>query len=158
MITDLILLILIMVVFIAYTGYIYLNYGITSSISSSILKLPGIKKSFYSFFMLGIAVPFAIVSDTPLGVAAGIFLAIDFAAVAGGDRLQYIIHCIGADVGMLLGMVMLIVDYGQWPLVLVTAIYVVFYQFRKVKNRTWWIEVTVFASAWIGLFYEKILL
>ena len=155
---DIILLSFIIAVFLAYTLGIYFAFGVTSSISSSIHKLKGpVQKSLYSWFMLGIAVPFAIVADTPLGFWAGAFLAIDFAAPAGGDKFQYTLHCIGADVGMLLGMVMLIVDFGQWPIVVITAVYVAFYQFRKVENRTWWIECTVFAAAWLGLLIEKVL-
>jgi hypothetical protein len=154
---NIVLLTFIMVVFLAYTLGIYFAFGVTTSISSSIHKLQGTKKSLYSLFMLGIAIPFMIVSDTPLGWWAGAFLAIDFAAPSGGNKFQYILHCIGADVGMLLGMVMLIVDFGQWPIVAVTAVYVAFYQFRKIENRTWWIECTVFAAAWIGLLIEKVL-
>ena len=155
---DIILLSFIMAVFLAYTLGIYFTFGVTSSISSSIHKLKGpVQKSLYSWFMLGIAIPFMIVADTPLGWWAGAFLAIDFAAPAGGSRMQYIIHCIGADVGMLLGMLMLIIDFHQWPITLITAGYVAFYQFRKVENRTWYIECTVFAAAWLGLLIEKVL-
>lgn len=155
---DIILLSFIMAVFLAYTLGIYFTFGVTSSISSSIHKLKGpVQKSLYSWFMLGIAIPFMIVSDNPLGWWAGAFLAIDFAAPAGGSRMQYIIHCIGADVGMFLGLLMLVVNFHQWPIVLITVIYVAFYQFRKVENRTWWIECTVFAAAWLGLLIEKVL-
>ena len=155
---DIILLSFIMVVFLAYTLGIYFAFGVTSSISSSIHKLQGsLQKSLYSWFMIGIAIPFMIVSDTPLGWWAGALLAIDFAAPAGGDKMQNFLHCFGAEVGMLLGMLMLIIDFGQWLIVIPTAIIVIYLQYYKVKNHTWWVECVVFAAAWIGLLIEKVL-
>lgn len=154
---NIVLLAFIMVVFLAYTLGIYFAFGVTTSISSSIHKLQGTKKSLYSLFMLGIAIPFMIVSDTPLGWWAGALLAIDFAAVAGGDKWQNFLHCFGAEVGMFLGMLMLIIDFGQWLIVIPTAIIVIYLQYYKVKNHTWWVECVVFTAAWIGLLIEKVL-
>ncbi len=154
---NIVLLAFIMVVFLAYTLGIYFAFGVTSSISSSIHKLKGMQKSLYSLFMLGIAIPFMIVSNTPLGWFAGALLAIDFAAPAGGDKMQNFLHCFGAEVGMLLGMLMLIVDFGQWLIVIPTAIIVIYLQYYKVKNHTWWTETVVFIAAWIGLLIEKVL-
>jgi hypothetical protein len=156
--TNLILLIFTTASFLAFTLFVYFNYGIQSSISASIYVLDGaIEKSLYSWFMLAVAIPMMAISNTTLGWWAGGLLAIDAAAVAGGDKFQHTLHCLGAEVGMLLGMAMLWVDFGLWYLVVPTGIIVIVLQYREVKNKTWWIECVVFGAAVIGLLIAKVL-
>ena len=163
---NIVLLAFIMVVFLAYTLGIYFAFGVTTSISSSIHKLQGTKKSLYSWFMIGIAIPFMIVSDTPLGWWAGAFLAIDFAAPTGGDKLNHTLHCIGADVGMGLGVAMLWIVWGMWwltvPAIVIVALLYILGNYKIkgkiwVKNETWWIEWFVYAVVMVGMFIERVI-
>jgi hypothetical protein len=144
--------------FAAFCLFVVLKYGIQSSISASIHVLTGpFEKSLYSWFMLAVAIPMMIISGTALGWWAGALLAIDFAAVAGGDKFQNFLHCFGAEAGMTLGMLMLWVDFGLWYIVVPAGLIVLYMQWQKVKNRTWWTEVVVFAAAVIGLLIAKVL-
>jgi len=155
---NLILLLLSIAVFLSYTLMIYFRYGITSSISSSIHYLPGLQKSFYSFFILGIGLPMMIVSGTALGFLAGAFLCFDFAAVAThDDKIQNFIHTVGADVGMGLGVLMLGINYNQWWLTFIFVLFTLISMRWKYKNHTWWIECFAFLVVITGLLIEKIL-
>jgi len=151
------LLISIAVTSLLYIGYIVIRYGVQSSISASYKNLETpIKKSLYSWFIAFVAIPMMIVSDNWMGVVAGMFLSIDFAAPTGGSKLNMFLHCLGADAGMLLGTAMLGFMFGQWWLVGIAS-FVVVITYWKAKNSTWWIECEVLAAVWIGLLIEKVL-
>jgi hypothetical protein len=154
---SLVLWIIALVVSILYIGYIVLRYGVTSSISSSIHKLEtSVKKSLYSWFIFGVALPMMLISNNTMGFLAGAFLMLDFAAVSGGDKLQGAIHMIGANVGMLLGVAMLGFVLHLWVLVGVIVVAVGLIYFLKAKHGTWWIEIAVLIGVLIGLMYKII--
>lgn len=150
-----VLLIFIAVTSISYLLYIVIRYGIQKSISASynVLETP-IKKSLYGWFMLAVALPMMIVSDNTLGWWAGAILAVDFAAPTGGDKMRHAIHCICADAGMMLGVLMIGAVFQAWWLVILTVIMVVI-AYYKLKNKTWWIEIIVLCAVWLGLIIEK---
>jgi len=155
---NLALLLFTIVTFGAYVGYIWIRYGVQPSISASWKNLENpVKKSLYSWAMACVAVPMMIVSSNWMGVWAGIFLAITFAAPTGGSRLQHTLHCVGADVGMILGTLMLGFFYGLWWLVAIAVAIVGVLYFTKSKNHTWWIEIVVFLAVMLGLFIAKVL-
>lgn len=155
---NLILILFTVAVFLTFTIFVSKKYGVQRSISASIHVLSGAwEKSTYSWFILGIAIPMMIVSNTSLGVWAGIFLAIDAAAVTtNDDNIQLFLHCMGADVGMMLGLALLI-TFGMLWLFVVATIVCGLILFLEVKNSTWWIESTVFATVMTGLLIEKVL-
>lgn len=154
---NLALLIFIAVATIAYLSYIVVNYGVTKSISASYNSLQKKDKLLYQLYMLCVVVPFIIVANNGMGFLAGALLAFDYAApVSKNDKAQMLIHCIGADVGMTLGVLMLGVIFGQWWLVAIAAIVTIILAL-KVKNKAWWIEIVVLSAVWTGLLIEKIL-
>lgn len=154
---NLTLLLLSIGIFIAFTLFVSLKYGVQKSISASINKLDGaFEKSLYSLFILGIAIPMMIVSNTTLGWFAGALLAIDFAAVSAGDKMQQFLHSFGADAGMMLGLLMLLLDFHLWYLPVAFILFALF-ALWKLKNSTWWIETAVFVIVITGLFIVKIL-
>jgi hypothetical protein len=143
-------------VFLWYTILVITRYGVQKSISASYNCFESaVGKSYYSLFILGIAVPMMLVSNTPLGWWAGALLSIDFAAPAAGDKLQYFLHVLGADAGMALGMLMLWIDFGLWWIVVATAVFALL-ALWKLKNPVWWIETSVFVSVVTGLFIARI--
>jgi hypothetical protein len=152
---DMILLLFSVGVFLWYTILVVSRYGVQKSISASYgsFETP-VQKSFYSLFILGIALPLMLVSRTPLGWWAGALLAIDFAAPATGDKVQYFLHILGADAGMLLGMLMLWLDFGLWWIVVAAAVFALF-ALWKLKNKAWWIETAVFVAVVTGLFIAR---
>lgn len=136
-----------------YIGYIWIRYGVQKSISASYhnLETP-VKKSLYAWFIFGVALPLMIISNCTLGVLAGMFLAIDFAAPTGGSKLQMFLHSLGANVGMILGMAMLGFVFGQWWLVGITGLIILSLVLFEVKNKTWWVECAILAAVLIGLY------
>lgn len=145
-----------------YLGYIIIKYGVQKSISASVYKLEtSVKKSLYAWFIFCVALPMMILSDNWMGVVAGMFLAFDFAAPAGGDKMQRFIHTLGANVGMILGIAMLGFQFGQWWLVGITVFVIlllyVLDKINKIRNSVWWIEVAVLVSVWSGLLIEKVI-
>lgn len=172
--TNLILWLIPLIVLPAYVIYIVIKYGMQKSISASWNNLENsVKKSLYSWAMVGVAVPMMIISDNWMGVLAGMFLGITFAAPTGGTKLNHFLHCLGADVGMLLGTLQLVVIFGgvfNWILVGVCYTAVVTMLAIANKHRlnstsfvsafptaTSWIEIAIFITVMIGLFFEKVI-
>ncbi len=155
---ELIGLIFIAAVFLAFTLFVGFKYGVQKSISASIYVLKGPdEKALYSLFILFIAIPMMLISDCTIGFWAGALLAIDFAAVATrNDKLQMTLHIFGADAGIGLGIIMLAVVFHQWYLSLAFILFSV-YAVKKINNSTWWIETAAMITVWIGLFIEKII-
>jgi len=158
---------IILLVGVFYYWLITKRYGIIGSISASYnyFETP-ISKSLYSLFIIGVAVPMMILSNNAMGWWAGAALAIDFAAPTGGDKLNHFLHCLGADLGMALGVIMLWAIWGMWwltiPAIGIVAILYILgnYSIKGkvwIKNETWWIEWFVYAVVVVGLFIEKIL-
>ncbi|MBP7509385.1 MAG: hypothetical protein KA807_16355 [Prolixibacteraceae bacterium] len=162
-----------LITFVSYVTYIVVKYGMQKSISASWNNLENpVKKSLYSWAMACVALPMAIISDNAMGIWAGFFLAITFAAPTGGSRLNHFLHCLGANVGMLLGTLQLILVFGgifNWILVGLCYITVVTMLAIASKSKitesgnasrfptsTSWIEIAVFITVMIGLFFEKV--
>lgn len=154
---ELILLLFSIAVFITFTLFVGIKYGVQKSISASIYVLHGtLEKSYYSWFILGVAIPMMLISNTTLGWWAGALLAIDFAAPAGGDKMQNFLHSFGADAGMVIGLGMLIYDFHLLPLVVCNIVFILYAHWR-IKNSVWWIETSIFITVIIGLLIAKIL-
>jgi len=154
---NIILLILSIAVFSAFTLFVKNKYGVQHSISASIKVLTGIlEKSYYSWFILGVAIPMMIVSNTALGWWAGALLSIDAAAVSAGDRLQIFLHCFGADAGIAVGMLMLILNFHLWWLVAIFALFCLYALIKKIPNIAWWIETAAFMIVTVGLLISRV--
>jgi hypothetical protein len=154
---NLALLILDVAVFLSFTVFVAKKYGVQKSISASIHKLTDKEDKYYSFFIIGVALPLMIVSNNLLGFLAGALLCIDAAAPSTNDSdLQMFLHSFGADAGMVLGLVMLGTMYNQWYLVGATAIFALGAVIFKLKNKTWWIETACWVAVMTGLFIANI--
>lgn len=165
--TNLFLWLFILGMGIFYYILITSKYGVIGSISASYNYLETqVSKSLYSWFIFGVAVPMMLLSNNAWGWWAGAFLAIDFAAPTGGDKLQHTLHCIGADVGMGLGVAMLWIVWGMWwltvPAIVIVALLYILGNYKIkgkiwVKNETWWIEWFVYAVVMVGMFIERVI-
>jgi hypothetical protein len=161
--TNLSLLLFSLFVFLSFTLFVVLKYGIQTSISASIGVLTGaIEKSFYSWFILGIAIPVGIVADNWMGFWAMAMLSLDFAAWAvKNDKQQMLIHCFGADAGIALGITMLGAIFQQWWLVLIAlwgaAVLKMLTKWYKKDTFTWWVECWAYFIILVGLIVEKVL-
>ena len=136
--------------FVIYNGFVWVKYGVQKSISADIYVLTGpFEKSYYSLFILSMSIPMMILSDNTIGWWAGALLALDFAAPAGGDRMQNFLHCFGADVGMGLGILMVGFVFHLWFL---AGAFIVFSLIAtKWKNGVTWVETAAFVTVYTGL-------
>lgn len=155
---NLALLIFTLITSTAFLLFVWKKYGIQKSISASIYVLDGaFEKSLYSFFMLFIAVPMMLVSNTTLGWLAGFLVGIDFAAVTTRDnKVQSFLHVFGAEAGIAVGMIMLFVDFHQWYLVVPFCLFTLCFWLKKFPNHTWWIEVAALITVLVGLSIAKL--
>ena len=98
-----------------------------------------------------------LVSNTILGWIAGFLVGIDFAAVTTRDnKLQSFLHVFGAEVGIAVGMIMLLLDFHQWYLVIPFGLFTLYFWLKKIPNHTWWIEVAALVTVLIGLSIAKL--
>ena len=145
-----------MTAFLSYTCYVGFKYGVTESISKSVYVLPKNQKPLFSFFIMFIAIPMMLVSDTVLGWWAGAILMFNFAAPLCDDKMQNKIHIITATGGMIMGMLMIGLDYGQWGIFGITIAAMIF-TYLNAKNFIWWIECEVLLAVCIVLMMERII-
>jgi len=156
---NLTLLIIAIVVWIGYNLPIALKYGIQSSVSAQYnLFKTSWGKSLMSWFIVGIAIPMMIVADHFIGVWAGIFLSLIFAAPSVRiSKTAEVLHVLGANMGLILGMASLLyINIWWWPVVLTYAIYTLVSMKIGYKHHTYWIETIGFIVIMVGLFIEKV--
>ena len=74
-------------------------------------------------------------------------------AIVAFAKQTKIVHYVGAIGGILLGMTALIVDYGNWELVVFAAISSVLLRLFT-KNYFWWIEIVSFFTILLGRYLQ----
>jgi len=92
----------------------------------------------YLFFLSGAGLVF-------VGTAA-MFREVD-------DKLQGILHTVGASIGIVGALAGIWVERGSFIPLLVFAIASILLYLIKVKNLTWWIEMSAFLSILYGLYF-----
>ncbi len=148
-------------IFIAYVLFIYLLFGVLPSISDSWYKLQekgGVWYSLFTWFCYGIGIPMWFQTN---GSAPAFFFLSGIGLVCVGvatmfklkDSITPYVHFIGATVGIVAGLVGIGLEREDWiPAMLFVAVSACITLF-KVKNATWWIEITAFLCIIMGLLY-----
>ena len=157
--TTTVVLALLLTSTVAFAGYIVLvlsKCGILPSISDSYYCLSSQLNPLFTFFTWGLALPIMIVAETPLMFFAGAFICIVGASRNFREKFEGTVHVASAIIGVGLGTLSLIFEF-RTPLtaaviILVTAILSIF----KVKNKTWWIEITAFAMILLSLYLTQL--
>ena len=142
--------------FVIYLGIIGYFYGVQKSISDSYytLKEHGKNTMWFSIAIVAFAFPIFFVGESVLLPLASSFICFVAAASAFKRRKQTkIVHYVGAIGGILLGMTALIVDYGNWELVVFAAISSVLLRLFT-KNYFWWIEIVSFFTILLGRYLQ----
>jgi hypothetical protein len=151
------------IVFISYITFILIKFKqILPSISESwyrLRDLGGVWYSLFTWFCWGLAfsMPFQtndiapylfILSGAGLGLvgAAAMFREIN-------DKLQGKLHTIGAVVGIIGALTGIWVERGTFIPFAVFAASALLLSLFKVKNKTWWIEMSAFVSILYGLYF-----
>lgn len=163
---QLIALFISLFVFVGYLVFCYNRFGyISYSISSTFYDFTGKLRYLYTLFMITFAFSLFIAGGTLLLYFATILMiATGVAADTRRDKLTGIIHYIGANVGILLGLLSLFIDFGLWWLSVIGVCGILFvwlpymksvkkyFQWLpKVDNHTYWIEVIAFIVVWTGI-------
>jgi len=145
-------------IFILYVGYIIKNWGILKSISDSYYYLPQNKQFYFTLFCWGVGLPLLILPHSLFFLAGAGF---GFTSVASDYKvynLQKItrnvtwwVHHIGASVGILFSFIGIWALYGNpFSLLAFMVLFMIVIKL-KIKNKLWWIEMLAFINILIGL-------
>ena len=148
------LFILMITVFLSYTLFIGLKYGIQKSISDSYYRLPERFKFLFTLFTWGFAIPAIILGNNVLMFLAGSGIVFVGAAAAFKDKMTYEVHMIGAYSGVLLSQLAIYFNYHLWGLNLLFIVPSLLFLGFNIKNKIWWIECMAFFVICLALYLQ----
>ena len=142
----------------AYLLAIFARYGILNSISASFHWLkPSGREWLYMLFIVFVAIPMMFVADNWMGWIAGAVLMLDFVAPSGGNTLRRMLHYIGAQGGMILGVAQFGLIFHHWLMPGLLGYVLAFIYGSDIKHKTYWVECVVLWAVLIGLYFEKLI-
>ena len=143
--------------FFGYVGFIFIRYGVQSSVSESYYRLPRNLQWLFTVATWGYAFPALIIglqlTDNGLVFLAGAGIAFVGASPAfKGIKMEHTVHMVGAIVGITAMQIFLCV-VGFWWITLAFAVVsgLLFIWKRTYSHYVWWVEIAAFIS--IALFY-----
>lgn len=149
-------LIVSIVIFTTYLLVIAQKYGIQKSISDSYYNLPGNWKFIFTAVLLGFSIPVMIAGNSTLIFLAGSAICFVSASPAfNKNKLEAIVHVVGAWSGILLGIAGIILDYKLYSIAILAALLSALLYF-KAKYFIWWIEIAAFITIWSGVLLYNI--
>lgn len=151
MILKLVLLLEMLAVFMGYTLFIAIKYGVQTSISQSYYVLPKNQRIFFTFFCWFFAIPAMILGENGLMFFAGGFICAVGAAAAFQEQLTYQVHMIGAIGGVILSQMAIIFVYDMLYVSYIYCLSILILSKFLKKNVTWWVEVFAFISIFFVL-------
>ena len=147
------------VVFAIYYAWIYLRYGIQSSISNSFYTIwkanphrPNLRW-WFTAALWGFSFPLAVVGVEvhPLFfLAAALIMFVGAAPAFKSTRTQNLVHMIGA-VGGIGGAMIAFLILGQYWIFGISVGAMAFVGLNRYANTTWWVETVAFIATWLGL-------
>ena len=148
------LYILMLIIFLSYTSFIWIRYGVQQSISDSYYRLQQDGLGWiFTLFIVGFAYPAAIIaSNVWITPAAFLIMLVGIARAFKASKLLHTLHMIGAYGGVGLSMIGIWVSYGMWYLTVLFVIASLILIIFKVKNRIWWIECLAFLIMCLALY------
>lgn len=139
------------IVFVVYVFGVWMKYGILPSISHSYYE--HYEKWLFFLFMLGIGLPITLMATSGLLFFSGVLFILCGCAPAfkyNKYSLEDELHVIGAEGGISLAILALVITYGQWWVLPTMLIPTGYMMKKKVKNHTWWIEILAFVIIALG--------
>lgn len=150
------------IVFIVYTLYIFINFGIIDSYSVSYYYETSKKNYLFIAFIFGIAIPTALLAfSTHLSVLSRVsfftsgillFLVCTFASFRDSNPLTSTLHSFGATGGIGVALIGLCLSHIYIPAI-IAAVASILLERLKVKNATLWVEIACFVPINIGEYY-----
>ena len=149
------------VIFLSYITFLVIKFGILPSISDSwyeLKKLGGVWYSLFTWFCysLGILMFFQ-TNGTPLFFISGAGLCFVGVATQFLDKesIEPWIHFTGAALCILGILIGIGVERHMWiPLIAWGILTVVIEVIPKLKNKTWWVEISAFCCIILGLLFS----
>lgn len=153
---NLILLTFSSVLFISYISYIWSKHGVRQSLSETYYALGKNKNSIFTLFWWFFMIPVMFVSSTPLIFFAGAGICFVGALPSFRNRLEGKVHTISAAVGIILSMVSMVLDFHYWISAISFVLISLLIILLKIRNRTWWIEITAVIVLLSSLYFIKV--
>lgn len=147
-----------LLIFTSYVTFLLIKFkGTLPSISDSWYKLEGLTKYLFTVFCWGLAIPLLYQGN---GTTLLFFLSGSCLAFVGVDTMfkdkdftKYI-HFIGAGAAITLAFLGIGVEYHSWIPIIFCALSIIALKLLKVKNFTWWTEISSFLFIIVGLFIK----
>lgn len=144
-------------VFLLYVGFLLFKFKKPlPSISDSWYELPSPINHLFTLFTwsLGFAMVFQGTGETPLFFLSGAGL------LFVGTATQFkwtgahtnIVHYVGAAAGIICALIGLWFENGVYLPTLLWVVSVIVLKLSKIKNFTWWVEISAFVCIVIGLY------
>jgi hypothetical protein len=152
-----VLYIIMVVVFVSYISFIWMNYGVLESVSSSWYKLSINRKPLFTvycwgFMIPGLAIGLEISTGSPyqfLMFLAGSGIMFVGAAPNYAFGLPRKVHNTGAFIRIASAYLFMLIEFTYlWPVTLafLVPILILLPTSKFVKNRIWWIELLAFTN------------
>lgn len=150
-----VILILLVIMFISYNGYIYFKYGLLPSISDSYYLLLKTNKEFlFNVFIWFISVGFILsASNVMFIVGCFLLLGVSTAPLFKNSNIQKYIHSVGAIGGIFIALLSLALYNGLYLPISIVLLFTISATVFKMKNKTYWIEIVSFLTVIISLFF-----
>ncbi|MFW6173632.1 MAG: hypothetical protein ACOC5T_07800 [Elusimicrobiota bacterium] len=146
-------------VFAIYFVWVWLTYGIQSSISNSFYIIwkrnpqsPN-KRWWLTAALWGFSFPLAIVGveiHPIFWLAAVLIILVGAAPAFKATKMQNDIHMIGAIGGISAAMIGFMI-IGLWSVVIPTVVVMAYMAVYRIPHTTWWVETAAFLGTWAGL-------
>jgi hypothetical protein len=148
----LILFLISLIIFISYVSFIWIKYGVLSSISESYYILPEKLQILFTLFCFGCGFPIVIVGVplTPLMFFAGASMCFIGAASSFKRSFTHDVHYISAILAIIFAQLS-ILSFSLWPLCLIFIIGSILIKLILKKNTFWWVEILAFITIYIAL-------
>lgn len=143
-----------MSVFVAYTSWVFIKFGLLPSISHSYYEHD--EKFLFRTFMFGIGIPFILMAISWWLVLAGVlFCVCGLSPEFKGkelkdnkyepDKFESFMHSLGAEGGIIASLVHVCIFYKDWHILVLMLIPTIYMMRNKINNHTLWIELIAFA-------------
>ena len=143
-----ILYIIQLLVFVSYVSFIWIKYGVQTSISESYYALPTKLNFLFTFFCWGFSLPLIIIGDNVLMFLAGSGIAFVGAAAQIRQKMTRTVHMVSAYAGIIFSQLAIGFIYEVYyvNIIAVLSALILFLMRKRIKNFVWWIEIVMFMS------------
>ena len=136
------------IVFVTYISFIWLKYGIQTSISRSYYTLPPKLRILFTLFCWTFAMS-AIVASVDVSLlmfGAGVGIGFVGTAAQLKYKLDYKVHMVAAVCAIVISQIAILIDFEMWYVNVATIILSIIMTCLSKKNYLWWVEIVSFLA------------